>query len=112
MPDFEELRRYLHNIRIAHHICGRIRLKLVVRPVSLELSRTQARAFQTLLATTPGVRSVDINVLARSCTVHYDPSVIPESAWSDLLSSTASDAAGILKSILYDTYQEIVDEEL
>lgn len=112
MPDFEELRSFLDDVRIAHHIRGRIRLKLENRAVSVDVPRAQARAFQSLLDRAPGIDSVQVNLLARSCTVHYDPIVIPERAWADLLGGTASDAADILERILRDTYLEIGNAEL
>ena len=58
MVSFKELRGFLRDVRIAHHIRGRIRLKLDGRVVSIDVPRVEAGAFQTLLDRTPGVRSV------------------------------------------------------
>ncbi|ENO78479.1 HMA2 domain-containing protein [Thauera mechernichensis] len=107
MPDFEELRAFLREVRIAHHIRGRIRLKVEAAAVSIDFPRERAQVFQSLLDHIPGVRSVQVNLLARSCTVQYDPALIPERAWSDLLDGRVSDAAAILERILRDTYVEI-----
>lgn len=112
MVSFRELRGFLCDVRIAHHIRGRIRLKLDVRTVSVDVPRVEAGAFQALLDRTPGVRAVQVNLLARSCTVHYDPEVIPERAWGDLLTGVASEAAGVLERILHDTYRGIGNAEL
>ncbi|MHB1375572.1 MAG: hypothetical protein ACYC5W_12025 [Thauera sp.] len=112
MLPFHELRGFLRDVRIAHHIRGRIRLKLDASAVSIDLPKLEARAFQSLLDRSPGVRSVQVNLLARSCTVHYDPEVIPERAWGDLLAGVASEAARILECILSDAYVEIGDAEL
>lgn len=112
MVSFRELRGFLCDVRIAHHIRGRIRLKLEARAVSVDVPKVEAGAFRTLLDRTPGVRSVQVNLLARSCTVHYDPAVIPERAWGDLLGGVASEAADILERILHDTYREIGNAEL
>jgi hypothetical protein len=54
---------------------------------------------------------VQVNLLARSCTVHYDPEVIPERAWGDFLAGAASEAAAVLERILHDRYREIGDAE-
>ena len=112
MPEFEELRVLLSDVRIAHHIRGRVRLKLESRSVSIDVPRAQARAFQSLLDRIPGVASVKVNLLARSCTVQYDPAVIPEQAWSDLLAGIDSDAAAILERILHDAYLEAGNAKL
>ncbi|NUQ50424.1 MAG: heavy-metal-associated domain-containing protein [Phycisphaerae bacterium] len=111
MVSFKQLRGFLREVRIAHHIRGRIRLKLDGRAVAIEVPRVEASAFQALLDRTPGVRSVQVNLLARSCTVHYDPEVIPERAWGDFLAGAASEAAAVLERILHDRYREIGDAE-
>ncbi|MBP6725678.1 MAG: heavy-metal-associated domain-containing protein [Thauera sp.] len=112
MPDFEELRGFLRDVRIAHHIRGRIRLKVEADIASIDFPRERARAFQSLLERIPGVRSVEVNLLARSCTVQYDPALIPERAWCDLLDGRVSAAAAILERILHDTYLEIGNAKL
>jgi uncharacterized circularly permuted ATP-grasp superfamily protein len=60
----------------------------------------------------PGVRSVRVNALARSCLVEYDPSVIPDQAWKDFIAGRSSSSADILKQILRDIYQEIIHAKL
>ncbi|THF65463.1 cation transporter [Pseudothauera nasutitermitis] len=112
MPEFEELRAFLNSVRIAHHIRGRIRLKLQGGvPGAVELSGAQARAFQSVLDRLPGIQSVQTNLLARSCTVIYDTDVISERAWGDFLSGIQSEPAGRLERILRDAYQEIADAQ-
>ncbi len=111
MPEFEELRTFLRNIRIAHHIRGRIRLKLDGEMPAMEMPGEQARALRTVLDRSPGIVDVKVNLLARSCTVIYDPGTIPEQAWSELLGGSASAAAALLENILRDTYREIAHAE-
>ena len=106
MPKFEALRSLLEDVHIAHHIRGRIRLKLANDPPSVDISRVQAGGFQPLLDRIPGITAVQPNLLARSCTVHYDPAVIPQQAWTDLLAGADSDAAALLERILHDAYLE------
>jgi len=112
VPAFEELRGSLVYIRIAHHIEGRIRLKLASGPESLSGQGRQARQFQSILDRTPGVHAVRVNLLARSCTVEYDPQVIPVEAWGDFLTGVESPAAAILEQILREIHREIMHEEL
>lgn len=88
-------------LRIAHHLPGRVRLKLDV-----ELSATQERAIgdarQLLgaLGDIPGIRAVNLNLLARSCTVEYDPARIPPAAWEQLVAGTTGDAGATLRTAL------------
>ncbi|WP_333875011.1 hypothetical protein [Methylobacter sp.] len=109
---FEELRDNLAYVRIAHHIRGRIRLKLEAKLAVDALPGRQIRQFQAILDRTPGFHSARVNFLARSCVVEYDPIAIPEQAWSDFLSGTDSPAASLLEQILRDTYQEIINAKL
>lgn len=97
----------LREVRIAHHIRGRIRLKLDPSVSYLDVPKVEAGAFHSLLNRTPGVRSVQVNLLARACIVQYDPEIIPERAWVDLLGGVTSEAAGILERILRNAYMEI-----
>lgn len=109
MTNFEQLRQLLRHVSIAHHIRGRIRLKVQASaavPMGLERPQAQAERFQLLFQRIPGVQLVQLNVLARSCTVHYDPQAIPDRAWSDLLSGVASEVAQQLECRLQTTCLE------
>ncbi|MBO3273920.1 hypothetical protein [Pseudomonas schmalbachii] len=117
MVGFETLLLLVSRVRVVHHIRGRIRLKLIDAdlpvPVPARLpDRSALRRAHDIAARTPGVRSLRLNPLARSCAVEYDPSIIPDQAWSDFLAGSRSPAAGILEDILRDTYREIVDAQL
>lgn len=84
-------------LRIAHHIPGRVRLKLAGDSQSgLAQAIDEARRFVKSVATTAGIRSVDLNPLARSCVVEYDPEVIPPAAWQDMVDGVRSPAAETL----------------
>lgn len=97
-------------IGIAHHLRGRIRLRLergadgLAAPAAADIKR-----FQALLEGMAGVHSLRVNLLARSCTVEYDPAVIPFEAWADFLAGRSSAAAAALEAPLRQTYQEAVD---
>ncbi len=113
MPTFEQLCGYLNRVNIAHHIRGRIRLRLQVYPKELQFpDLNDTEQFQTLVEQTPGVRSVRINLLAHSCLIEYDPKVIPDQAWKDFIAGKPSAAALTLEHILRDTYQEIIHAQL
>lgn len=108
MDLFEQLQAFTAHLRIAHHIPGRIRLKLVSEPNEELLKLVEeARRFGRALGDIPGVRSVSLNVLARSCTVEYDAKAIPAQAWPDLLSGVRSPAAEILMGVIVAKYREL-----
>lgn len=82
-------------VRIAHHIPGRIRLKLA-EGAAAPAALGDVQRFVRAATAVPGIRGVTLNPLARSCVVEYDPAVFPPSAWQDLLAGTASAAADTL----------------
>ncbi|MCW2248583.1 hypothetical protein M2352_004243 [Azospirillum fermentarium] len=84
-------------LRIAHHIPGRIRLKLEASAGGhLAAAAADIAALNRALTAAPAIRSVSVNPLALSCTIEYDPAAIPPSAWTDLLAGTASPGAAAL----------------
>ena len=81
-------------LRIAHHIGGRVRLKLA----AAALDEPALKAFgsdrlKDALTSIRGVQGISLNLLARSCLVEYDNSTIPDAAWPDLLAQRQSAAA-------------------
>ena len=105
MNAFDGLREGLGYVRIVHHLRGRVRLRL--DPGAEKLRPQPGAAAVPQLQDIRGIHSVRVNVLARSCTIEYDPTVIPAEAWSDFLGGTRSAAAGILEDILREKYEEL-----
>jgi len=99
---------YAPYLTIAHQISGRVRLKLAMaaldQPGVRELG---GERLQAALAGIRGVYDISVNLLARSCVVQYDPAIIPDAAWPDLLAGRQSKAATTLISILQEKYEEI-----
>jgi hypothetical protein len=97
-------------IEIAHHVPGRIRLRLLKDRPSLdaraESLMAQVQAFRDALDDVSGIRSVRVNALARSCAIEYDPRDIPFQAWPDFLGSVQSEAAAVLRRIVSAKYAE------
>ncbi|MDO9610354.1 MAG: hypothetical protein Q7J33_00675 [Serpentinimonas sp.] len=77
------------HLRLVHQISGRVRFKLDLVASTAFAPGTVAAAqqLQQLRAALPGVRSVAFNPLARSCVIEYDPALIPDSTWPELLCS-------------------------
>jgi hypothetical protein len=113
VDDIELFRRFVAHVHIAHHLPGRIRLKLT--PVKFDdeerAAMARVKGFQKALDTIPGVSSIRLNLLARSCTVEYDTRIIPAAAWQDVLSGVDSPAARTLMDILVRKYAEAVDAQ-
>lgn len=106
----------LSALTVAHHVPGRIRLKLHAAYAAEHVTEAQLLPFASLLNTlleqTTGIRAVRLNPLARSCVVEYEVSVIPMEAWVDLLQGVDSVAANVLKAHLLNSYQEVVRAQL
>lgn len=108
MDEFEQFHRFARYLRIAHHIPGRIRLKLAGDLDSAQLDAiADAKRFGRALDDVPGIRSVKLNLLARSCTLEYDASVIPAAAWGDFLEGARTPAAERLLDIVSAKYREL-----
>ena len=84
-------------LSIAHQVPGRIRLKLgkgALSGVSFEGADNKSD-------------TINWNLLARSCTIEYDPAVIPNAAWPDLLAGTDSPAAQTLRTIMDEAHEHL-----
>ncbi|MDR0563578.1 MAG: cation transporter [Azoarcus sp.] len=97
---------------IAHHIPGRIRLKLNESAENLPNLRHQgieAGRFCNMLVKLKGIRRVNVNRLARSVTVEYDNQTIPDQAWRDLWVNPSSPEAAALINRLRDECPQLTD---
>lgn len=87
MSAVDDLWRFARRARIAHHIPGRVRLKL---DGDFEGASSDIRRFIDAASKATGIRSVSVNPLARSCVVEYDPAQITPSTWQDVVDGTRS----------------------
>ncbi|MDR0735775.1 MAG: hypothetical protein LBF51_02895 [Zoogloeaceae bacterium] len=82
-----ELAAFFSGIAIAHQIPGRVRLKLLRLPEFLH-ARLDAPALTRFFAglrQIPGITQVKLNPLARSCTITYTPSRLPDHVWREAI---------------------------
>jgi hypothetical protein len=84
-------------LSIAHHIPGRIRLKLSAPPAAFS-GTIDAKRLIAAIGALPGIKATKANWLARSLTIQYDPKSIPAAAWQDLLENRPSPEASALWS--------------
>jgi len=107
LSDIETLLRFSTKLRIVHHIPGRIRLKLDTSVPDEQVDAiANAKQFRKSLDSAPGIRSVSLNLLARSCTVEYDTRHIPSATWSDLVNGVCSPAVETLLGVLVSNDRE------
>lgn len=89
-PDFAPiLERLSGMLTIAHHVPGRIRVKLKPGAAAAETLAEAAR-FERALTQHPAIRSVALNPLARSCVIDYDSTILPPSFWVDLIDGASN----------------------
>jgi hypothetical protein len=87
-------------VEIAHHVPGRIRLRLLPGAPAEAEPVPRTGALKDALGSFPGIRSIRVNALARSCTIEYDRQAIPFEAWPDFLGNVQSEAAAVLRRIV------------
>lgn len=80
--EFEDIRDLFLRIKVAHHINGRVRLKLSGKPPSWLISNP--KSMQKKLENLQGVLAVDVNILAGSATVQYDSSFLSPELFEEL----------------------------
>ncbi|SCM76194.1 conserved hypothetical protein [uncultured Pleomorphomonas sp.] len=88
-------------LSIAHHIPGRIRLRLSGDVASAPSGAAErVLRFARIAQDVPGIRSAKLNPLARSCVVEYDPAAIPPAAWENLAQGERTEPAERLLRLL------------
>jgi|AGTN01.1.fsa_nt_gi hypothetical protein len=86
------LRRHLD---IAHHIRGRLRLRLALGGLKAVSPEIVAR-LQQQMESVPAIRSVRANLAALSVVIEYDPDRIPADWWQALLRASDDEARRLL----------------
>jgi hypothetical protein len=96
LSPFLALRRHL---KIAHHIPGRIRLR--VGPAVLkEAGRVDPAALDRILGAIDGIEDVRVNAAAGSAVITYIPQVIEPEWWETLVRGEDEAAIALLRRLL------------
>lgn len=104
------LAHFARYLTIAHQVPGRIRLKLgkgALNGVSFEGADSKSDTITAALKRIRGIRNISWNLLARSCTIEYDPAIIPNAAWADLLAGTDTPASQTLRTIMNEAHEQL-----
>ena len=96
LTPFLDLRRHL---KIAHHIPGRIRLR-VGASVFKDLGKIDTGVFDKILGAIDGIHDVRVNAAAGSVVIAYIPTVIQSSWWETLLKADNDTAISLLQRLL------------
>ncbi|MBT0778771.1 hypothetical protein [Paracoccus sp. pheM1] len=100
MPDLAPFLHLRRHVTVAHHVAGRIRLKLA--PAALrDMPSADPAPFLDLLRRLP-VRIARLNPAALSVVVEYDPQVIGAADWQVILNGGAAEIAATLNRQLGD----------
>jgi hypothetical protein len=104
---------FLPSLRLAHQVPGRVRLKLDIAAMTAStLRKVDVERLSGALGSIKGVRSIRLNLPARSCVVEYDAVIIPDTAWADLLVGRETPEARVLIDLLHEGYEETLHEQL
>ncbi|MGI6246455.1 MAG: hypothetical protein ACOYJQ_11880 [Pseudochelatococcus sp.] len=94
LSPFMTLRRFL---AIAHHVPGRIRVKL--DPAALmQLPIVDTGPFVALAKRIPGVKAIRVNAAALSAVIEYDAGLIAAPVWERLLAGDRAEIEEILRN--------------
>lgn len=96
LSPFLTLRRHL---TIAHHIPGRIRLRIGAS-VFKELNGIDARLFDRILGAVPAIKDARVNAVAGSIVISYAPREIDTAWWDALINTDDTEATHLLRRLL------------
>jgi hypothetical protein len=87
------------HLRIAHHVPGRVRLRLGAG--LLEAADAVARSsLPGWLETVDGIRGLRLNLAAASVIIAYDPQRLPPEAWETLVNGSDEAAVALLQTLV------------
>jgi hypothetical protein len=96
---FETLIALRGHVRIAHHVPGRIRLRIAASAVG-KLGQVDRDRVEKALRAIDGIRAIRVNPAAASVVVEYAPSRISPNTWDILLNGDPEDARQRMRALL------------
>ena len=94
---FLELRKHL---RIAHHIPGRIRLRINATAFRAAAAQLDRKVMDRILGAVDGISDLRVNAAAGSITISYLPRRLEPTTWEALLQGPADEASALLDELL------------
>lgn len=98
-PDLDTLLALRGHVQIAHHVRGRIRMRIGPSLVR-DLGRLDTSRIKQALQSIRGIDSVRVNPAAGSVVVEYAPASIPPDTWRLLLEGDPDEARKHLQALL------------
>lgn len=96
LAPFLTLRRHL---KVAHHIPGRIRLRIAAAVIE-DLGKVDGKVFDRILHAIDGIKDVRLNALAGSIVISYTPARIEPAWWETLVHGEDATAIALLHRLL------------
>ncbi|MEQ8602097.1 MAG: hypothetical protein RIB45_02170 [Marivibrio sp.] len=94
-PDLTPFLALRRHVSVAHHVPGRIRVRLAASALK-EAKAVDRAAFDRILAALDGVKDVRVNAAAGSAVIAYDPARLPPKEWDRLLTADEETARALL----------------
>lgn len=98
-PDLDTLLALRGHVHIAHHVRGRIRLR-IAPTLARNTAQVDRKQIEQALRAVDGIAAVRVNPAAGSVVVEYAPDRIPPDTWVVLLKGDPDEARIRLQSLL------------
>lgn len=92
----DTLLRARPHLRIAHHVPGRLRIRFAPAVLKTAPEIADNQALDTL-ESMPGVKKVQLRLMAASLLIEYDPKAMPSETWETILSGPEREARALLE---------------
>jgi|GEM_PF-677584 len=97
------------HVNIAHHVRGRIRLR-IASTLTRNTTQVDRKQIEQALRAIDGIGTVRVNPVAGSVVIEYAPERIPPDTWVDLLKSDPEAARIRLQSLLGADLESVTSE--
>lgn len=96
--NLDRLRDLRRHVAIAHHVRGRIRLRLGLEALG-PMAGLDPAMLRLPFDTLEGLRSVRINPAALSAVIEYDPATLPPAWWDEAFGADEGQAMGVAGAV-------------